>query len=92
MVDLAQQLEIQALQLPPKARALLARRLLASLDQAVDPDSEQLWLEESEQRLDELESGRATRISADRVFGGSDHTQRSSIGISSPGKSAGRKT
>jgi putative addiction module component (TIGR02574 family) len=68
MTDLARDLESQALMLPIRARALLARRLISSLDEEADLDNERLWIEESERRLDELESGTVTGIPADRVF------------------------
>jgi putative addiction module component (TIGR02574 family) len=60
--------EGEALRLPPKARAQLAERLLGSLDDAFDPDNDRLWLEESERRLDELESGKVAGVPASKVF------------------------
>ena len=68
MGDPARELESKALKLPPKERARLAERLIASLDQETDPDAEELWLQEAERRLDELESGSASGIPADQVF------------------------
>lgn len=68
MADLARELESQALQLPVRARALLARRLISSLDQESDADSERLWIEEAERRLDELQSDKVAGIGADQVF------------------------
>jgi putative addiction module component (TIGR02574 family) len=61
-------LETEALNLPASSRARLAERLIASLDQDVDSDAEQAWLEEAERRLDELEAGRAQGVPADTVF------------------------
>lgn len=61
-------LESQALKLPARARALLAQRLISSLDQEADADSEHLWIEAAERRLDELESGKVAGIPADQVF------------------------
>jgi putative addiction module component (TIGR02574 family) len=60
--------ESEALQLPPKERARLAQRLLASLDTESDRDAEQVWLQEAERRLDELESGKVIGIPAEQVF------------------------
>ena len=68
MADPARELESKALKLPPKERARLAERLISSLDQKTDPDAERLWLQEAERRLDELESGNASGVPADRVF------------------------
>ena len=62
------EIESEALQLPPKERARLAQRLLASLDTESDRDAEQVWLQEAERRLDELESGKVTGIPAEQVF------------------------
>jgi putative addiction module component (TIGR02574 family) len=62
------EIELEALQLPPKERARLAQRLLASLDPESDRDAEQAWLEEAESRLDELEAGKVAGIPAEQVF------------------------
>jgi putative addiction module component (TIGR02574 family) len=62
------EIESEALQLPPKERARLAQRLLASLDTESDRDAEQIWLQEAERRLDELESGKVIGIPAEQVF------------------------
>ena len=68
MADPASKLEAKALKLPPEQRARLAERLISSLDQASDPESEQLWLEEAERRLEELESGQVEAVPAERVI------------------------
>jgi putative addiction module component (TIGR02574 family) len=68
MADPASKLEAKALKLPPEERARLAERLISSLDQSSDPDSDQLWIRESERRLDELESGRVEAVPAERVI------------------------
>jgi putative addiction module component (TIGR02574 family) len=64
----AREIESKALQLPPKERARLAQRLIASLDPKSDRDAEQAWLEEAERRLDEHESGKVAGIPAEKVF------------------------
>jgi putative addiction module component (TIGR02574 family) len=64
----ARDIEVKALGLPPKERARLAQRLIASLDPESDRDVEQAWLEESERRLDELESGKVAGIPAEQVL------------------------
>ena len=46
-----------ALSLPPEGRAALADSLLESLDQEIDADAEQAWLEEIQKRLREIENG-----------------------------------
>jgi putative addiction module component (TIGR02574 family) len=50
------------------ARARLAQRLISSLDPKFDPDAEQVWIEEAERRLDELESGKVAGIPAEQVL------------------------
>ena len=68
MADPASKLEAKALKLPPDQRARLAERLISSLDQSSDPDSEQVWIREAERRLEELESGRVQAVPAERVI------------------------
>jgi len=68
MADPLRRLESEALKLSPKARARLAERLISSLDDHADPDSERRWLEEAERRLDELVSGKVAGIPANEVF------------------------
>ena len=52
-------------QLPPKARAFLAERLLDSLEEA---DIEQAWLEEAKHRHDEVRSGKVKPVPAEDVY------------------------
>jgi putative addiction module component (TIGR02574 family) len=68
MADSSRQLESKALKLPRKNRARLAQRLISSLDQETDVDTEKLWREEAERRLAELKSGKVTGIPAERVI------------------------
>jgi putative addiction module component (TIGR02574 family) len=68
MADPASKLEAKALELPPDQRARLAQRLISSLDQASDPESEELWIREAERRLEELESGSVEPVPAERVL------------------------
>lgn len=65
--DPANELEARALELRAEQRARLAERLISSLDQATDADSERLWMREAERRLDEIESNRIDPVPADRV-------------------------
>ena len=68
MADSSRQLESKALKLPRKNRARLAQRLISSLDQETDVDTEKLWREEAERRFAELKSGKVTGIPAERVI------------------------
>jgi putative addiction module component (TIGR02574 family) len=47
----------QALKKPEKERALIAERLISSLDSANDKDVELAWQKEIEKRLKEIDSG-----------------------------------
>lgn len=60
--------ETEALSLPEKDRADLARVLLLSLGDAEEPDVEAAWAEEAERRYEELRSGAVEAISSERVF------------------------
>lgn len=51
-----------------KDRALLAKWIVESLDDLPEAEIEALWIEEAERRLDELEQGRATEVSAEEVL------------------------
>jgi putative addiction module component (TIGR02574 family) len=62
------QLIQEILQLPREARALLAEKLLESLDFREDFDVSPAWREEIRRRLQELDSGAVKLVSADEVF------------------------
>ncbi|MEK7806591.1 MAG: addiction module protein, partial [Chloroflexota bacterium] len=49
--------ESDAMQLPPRERALLIERLLATLDSGEDVDAEELWLQEAERRYQKYRAG-----------------------------------
>ena len=68
MADPASKLEAKVLKLPPEQRARLAQRLISSLDQASDPESEEFWIREAERRLEDLESGSVEPVPAERVL------------------------
>ncbi|TVQ16659.1 MAG: addiction module protein [Balneolaceae bacterium] len=53
--------------LPVEDRILVAESVLNTLNPA-DPETDKLWLEVAEQRVDELKSGTATAIPGDDVF------------------------
>jgi toxin ParE1/3/4 len=52
------QCEGNALKLAPKDRAILAERLISSLDSLEGPENEQLWLEEAERRYKGYRKGK----------------------------------
>lgn len=49
--------ESQALRLPPEERAVLAERLIASLDALDEAENESLWLAEADRRYREYTKG-----------------------------------
>lgn len=57
-----EQITDEVLALPSEARALLADRLVESLDPAEDGDLHQLWAVEARRRLDDVRSGRVKTI------------------------------
>lgn len=60
-----EQIAEEALSLPSDARALLADRLVESLDPAEDETIHQLWVAEACRRLEEVRSGRVKTIPGD---------------------------
>ena len=63
-----EQIADEALALPSEARALLADRLVESLDPAEDGYIRQLWMREARQRVDQVRSGEVKAIAAEEVF------------------------
>ena len=63
MADLVEVLR-SALILDVRDRAVLAERLLASLDELSDEEAERLWTEEAARRLGEYRAGRARVVEA----------------------------
>ena len=63
MADLAEVLK-NALVLDIQDRALLAEKLLASLDELSEQDAKHLWALEAQRRLEEFRAGRAGGIDA----------------------------
>ena len=60
-----EQIAEEALSLSSDARALLADRLVESLDPAEDNDIRQLWMAEACRRQDDVRSGRVRTIPGD---------------------------
>ena len=61
-------IERQARALPVKEKAALARLLIEELDQSVDTDTEQLWLDEAQRRYDAYLSGELRALPGDEVM------------------------
>jgi len=64
------EIENDILKLGVKERAALARWILHSLDDLSEEEIHELWMEESERRLDEMERGEVPEIPAEEVFQG----------------------
>lgn len=58
----------EVLELPLTARAELASRLLDSLDDLSEAESDQLWAEEAERRYAEYKAGNIEAVPAEEVF------------------------
>lgn len=58
-----------ALELPSEARALLADRLVESLDPAEEGYVHRLWADEANRRLEELRSGQVSGIPGEEAMG-----------------------
>ena len=63
-----ERLAVELLGLPASSRALLAKKLIESLDETETPDAEALWIEVAKRRAKELEEGTVQGIPAEEVF------------------------
>jgi putative addiction module component (TIGR02574 family) len=59
--------EKKALELPLQERARLAQRLLESLDETSEQDTEALWLDVAERRAAEIDQGKAKLVSSEEI-------------------------
>ena len=67
MASTLTQLENDLLALPIDVRASLARALIQSLDDGIDPDADALWEKEIRRRDAEIRSGKAVLRPVDQV-------------------------
>ena len=63
-----EQIAEAALSLPSDARALLADRLVESLDPLTDQDVRSAWASEALRRLDDLRTGRVAGVPANEAL------------------------
>jgi putative addiction module component (TIGR02574 family) len=63
-----EQLADEAMQLPSASRALLAERMVESLDLAETDEIQRLWAAEAVRRRDEIRSGQVQPIPGDEVL------------------------
>ncbi|TXH23274.1 MAG: addiction module antitoxin RelB [Elusimicrobia bacterium] len=61
-------IEREALGLTPANRAKLAHELLESLDALSPAEIDELWLDEAERRLKDLDEGRTQLVPAEEVY------------------------
>jgi len=61
-------IESELMKLSPRTRARLIKRLLSSLDDKPESDSEESWITEATRRDEELQRGKAKGIPAETVF------------------------
>jgi putative addiction module component (TIGR02574 family) len=64
----SEQILQQALALPPEDRAEVVDRLLASLQTPPDPNLDELWAREAEDRLDAFDRGELDAVPAEEVL------------------------
>jgi len=62
------ELVAEAKKLSLEERAALAKQIVESLDELSESETEALWVQEAERRLDELERGQVTEVSAEQVL------------------------
>ncbi len=58
----------EALNLAPQDRAEVLERLLATFQEAPDPELDELWAQEAEGRLEAYDRGELGSVSAEEVF------------------------
>jgi len=68
MISKQEEIIEQAMTLPPDARALLADKLLHSLDSPTREEIDQLWAEEAERRVQQIKNGEVELIPGEEVF------------------------
>lgn len=68
MAEPVKNVQLEALKLPEKDRAELARVLLLSLGDEEDQDTELAWAEEAERRYQELKAGTVGAIPTEQVL------------------------
>ena len=56
-----------ALQMPDEDRAMIAERLIASLDHEFEQDTELAWQQELQKRIDDIDKGKLTCVPWEQV-------------------------
>lgn len=68
MAVVAKKVFDEALSLPAEARMSLVEKLLTSLNLPTRPEIDQLWAEEAEKRIDQIDKGEKKLVSGRKVF------------------------
>ena len=68
MASRIEDLSLELLGLPASERALLAERLISSLDESSAAENESLWLEEAKRRSAQIDEGIVECIPAEEAF------------------------
>jgi hypothetical protein len=68
MAQRLEDLEAEALQLPEKSRAKLAKVLILSLSEPDEEETDRIWAEEAEYRFLELQRGEVAGQDSEEVF------------------------
>lgn len=68
MSSSSEQIFKDALALPPQERAALLESLLISFQSSPDPNLEELWIREAEERLDAYDRGELKAVPVEEVF------------------------
>lgn len=72
----SEQILKDALALPPQERAALLERLLISFQSSPDPNLEELWLREAEERLEAYDRGELETVPMEEVLSESNNGVR----------------
>jgi len=72
----SEQILQQGLALPPEDRAEILERLLASFQSRPNPELDELWAREAEDRLDAYDRGEMGAVPAEGVFAEIERTER----------------
>jgi putative addiction module component (TIGR02574 family) len=64
----SEQILKEALALPPQERAELVEQLLATFQSPPDPQIDEMWAREAEDRLDAYDRGELKAVPAEEVF------------------------
>jgi len=68
MAKLLEEIQAEALRLPPEDRETLAGALLHSLDEAPLNEIDEAWIMEAERRYEDWKAGRAKGVAGEQFF------------------------